>query len=63
MTTICCRCHRTLARPPVHLGGMAFGPRCAAAVAGPKPRRRSLLDRLPPAPDPRQADLFKEQQP
>ena len=48
---MCARCNRILLRPPVVLGGMCFGPKCAAAVLS---MRR---------PETRQQDLFKEVRP
>ncbi|MGJ7611129.1 MULTISPECIES: hypothetical protein [unclassified Variovorax] len=61
--TICARCHRALLRQPVYLGGMTFGPRCAAAVAGAKTRRSSLFATPKRKPDARQRDLFTEATP
>ena len=56
----CARCHRWLHRTPVYLGGSAYGPKCATAITGSKPRRgpgRSLVA------DARQPDLFTEATP
>lgn len=60
----CARCNRTLRRPPVLAGGMPFGPKCAAAVTGPRPRRPRVCSvAAPPCVDPRQRDLFTEARP
>ena len=56
---MCARCNRILLRPPVVRGGMAFGPRCAAAV-GAAPKRTKLFTARTPKVDARQADLFAE---
>ncbi|MDR6886118.1 MULTISPECIES: hypothetical protein [Variovorax] len=58
--TICARCHRALSRQPVYLAGSAYGPKCATAITGSKPRRGP--GRLP-ASDARQPDLFTEATP
>ncbi|WP_176928748.1 hypothetical protein [Variovorax sp. YR634] len=60
---ICARCHRTLLRPPVLIGGLALGPRCATAVAGAKPRRSQHFNFRRPGADARQRDLFTEATP
>jgi len=60
--TICARCHRPLFRAPVHVAGMALGPRCAALVAGAKPRRARRQTEAARA-DTRQQDLFGEVRP
>jgi hypothetical protein len=60
--TVCARCHRALHRAPIYLSGAAYGPRCATAVAGTKPRRSSIFTRLRTA-DARQRDLFSEATP
>ncbi|MCY1226796.1 hypothetical protein D9M72_390430 [compost metagenome] len=57
--TICARCHRTLLRQPVLLAGAAYGPRCATAIAGSKPRRARITTAHRAA-DGRQRDLFTE---
>lgn len=58
---ICARCNRVLLRPPVMLGGMAFGPKCKAAVVGSKPRRVRLFTARTPKVDSRQGDLFAQE--
>jgi len=58
--TICARCHRALSRQPVYLAGSAYGPKCASAITGSKPRRGA--GRAPRA-DARQSDLFTEATP
>lgn len=60
--TVCARCHRALLREPVYVGGMPMGPKCATAVAGPRPRTRraALFDYRRPRGDARQRDLFNE---
>lgn len=58
--TTCARCHRALLRDPVYVGGMPMGPKCAAAVAGPRPRRVALFDYRRPRVDTRQRELFTE---
>ncbi|BEP34314.1 hypothetical protein GmRootV59_12880 [Variovorax sp. V59] len=55
----CARCHRWLHRTPVYLDGMTFGPKCAAALAGAKPRHGRITTALRAA-DARQRDLFTE---
>ncbi|MNK85092.1 hypothetical protein D3C87_1049610 [compost metagenome] len=60
--TICARCHRTLLRQPVLLGGSAYGPKCATAVAGSK-QRRGRITTAPRAADGRQRELFAEATP
>lgn len=60
--TICARCHRSLSRQPIFVAGMAMGPKCAAAVAGSKPRRSRITTPLR-AIDARQRDLFTEVSP
>lgn len=60
--TICARCHRTLLRQPVYLSGSAYGPKCATAIAGSKPRRGRITTALRAA-DSRQRDLFSETTP
>jgi hypothetical protein len=57
---ICARCHRVLTRTPIHLGGMSFGPKCATAVAGSRPRRAGFFNFQRPRADARQRDLFTE---
>jgi hypothetical protein len=52
----CARCHRWLHRTPIFIGGSAYGPKCATAVAGSKPRH-GITMRLSRA-DVRQGDLF-----
>lgn len=52
--TICARCHRALLRQPVYLAGSAYGPKCATAINGSKPRRGVRT----PSADARQPDLF-----
>jgi hypothetical protein len=53
---ICARCRRQITRP-VHVAGMTLGAKCAAAVAGAKPRRpRAHKERS----DANQPDLFAE---
>lgn len=59
---MCARCNRILLRPPVVRGGMAFGPKCAAAVGG-KPKHSKLFTARVPKVDARQADLFAEGRP
>lgn len=59
----CARCHRWLHRTPVYLGGMTFGPKCAAAVAGAPTRRASLFAIPKRQADTRQRDLFTEATP
>lgn len=54
MTMRCSRCRRILSNP-VYVGGSPMGATCAAAVIGPRPRRRAEKTR---APDERQAQLF-----
>ena len=56
--TICARCRRALVRDPIYLSGSAYGPKCATAITGSKPRR-GTTSRLPRA-DVRQAELFME---
>jgi hypothetical protein len=56
--TICARCHRALSRQPVYLSGSAYGPKCATAITGTKPRRG--VTSRPPRADARQPDLFTE---
>ena len=56
--TICARCHRALLRLPVYLAGSAYGPKCATAITGSKPRRGTVG--RPPLADTRQPDLFTE---
>jgi len=58
--TICARCRRALSRQPVYLAGSAYGPKCATAITGSKPRRG--VGRAPAA-DARQPDLFTEATP
>jgi len=59
MTNRCSLCHRPLLREPTWIGGCAYGPKCAAAVTGHKPRRQ-LFDRAARRVDERQVDLFAE---
>lgn len=61
--TICARCHRTLLRQPVYVGGMPMGPKCATAVAGSRPRRTGLFNFQRSRADGRQRDLFSEATP
>lgn len=58
--TICARCHRALLRQPVYLAGSAYGPKCATAITGSKPRRGTGR---PASSDGRQPDLFTEPTP
>ncbi|MGJ3704624.1 hypothetical protein [Variovorax sp. AFSI2.2] len=58
--TICARCHRALLRQPVYLAGSAYGPKCATAISGSKPRRGAGRT---PSVDARQPDLFTEAAP
>jgi len=58
--TICVRCRRALLRQPVYLAGSAYGPKCATAINGSKPRRGTGLT---PSADARQPDLFTEATP
>lgn len=51
----CAKCGRKLKREPV-LG--QWGPVCARAILGAKPKRPALFDRRPAKPDARQAELF-----
>lgn len=59
--TKCARCNRSL-RNPVLLSGVAFGSKCAQAVAGAKPKRkkRSAVEAHQRAVDPNQRELFAE---
>lgn len=52
----CTRCHRPLKRPPIMVGDYAFGPQCARAMFGAKPKRQK---REPVQRDDRTADLFE----
>lgn len=52
----CTRCHRPLKRPPIMVGDYAFGPQCARAMFGAKPKRQK---REPVQRDERTADLFE----
>jgi len=54
--TTCTRCHRPLKRPPIMVGDYAFGPQCARAMFGAKPKRQK---RDPVQRDDRTADLFE----
>lgn len=54
----CTRCNRKLKRPPVMVGGMSFGPKCAQAMYGAKPARVAREDRR--SADDRQKELFQE---
>lgn len=61
--TLCARCNRSL-RNPVLLSGVAFGSKCAQAVAGAKPKRKKrAVEMHAAAVDPNQRDLFAEVQP
>jgi len=53
----CTRCHRLLKRPPIMVGDYPFGPQCARAMFGAKPKRAK---REPVQRDDRTADLFNE---
>ena len=55
----CAKCSRPLKRP----APSGYGPVCAAAVLGVKPRRARRLDKTPPVADERQVELFAEAQP
>ncbi|MDQ0082914.1 hypothetical protein J2W35_003273 [Variovorax boronicumulans] len=57
---ICARCHRALVRDPIYLSGSAYGPRCATAITGSKPRRGRITTALRAA-DGRQHELFAEE--
>lgn len=55
--TTCTRCHRPLKRPPIMVGDYAFGPQCARAMFGTKPKPRKVSARVER--DERTADLFE----
>jgi len=50
----CCRCGRTLKRPPLMVDNQPFGPICARASFGTKPKRM----KAEPVRDPLTPDLF-----
>ena len=52
----CTRCNRHLKRPPIMVGDYPFGPQCARAMFGAKPKRAK---REPVQRDERTADLFE----
>lgn len=59
--TTCARCSRPL-RNPVLLSGVAFGSKCAQAVAGAKPKRKKRsVESHAVVVDPSQRDLFVEE--
>jgi uracil-DNA glycosylase len=37
----CTRCRRKLKREPTYIGGSPFGPTCAAAIVGARPKRQA----------------------
>jgi len=53
--TLCALCPRALLRQPVYIAGSAYGPKCATAITGSKPRRGTART---PSVDSRQPDLF-----
>jgi len=52
----CARCSRTLRRDPTWISGAAYGPVCARAVTGAKPKRSKRKS----VPDERQQELALE---
>lgn len=53
----CTACRRKLTREPTWIGGSAFGPTCARAITGVKPRRSRKVRRS----DPNQLELLEGQ--